>query len=154
MNTQRQQFINLRRNKYYTMRKTYSILLLILLLSVSACSTEPDIKELLNTLWKLESFENDGKTIIPPKDQTYNIQFHEDNTLNGKSDCNEMNGVFNLKSNYITIGSLATTEMYCGDTSLGGMYVEALQKSKSYKVDKNKLSIYYGTNSKLIFIGE
>jgi len=33
-------------------------------------------------------------------------------------------------------------------------YFEALDVVKSYEIDKNRLYIYYGTNSRLNFIGE
>ena len=136
------------------MKKQIHILLLILLVFVNTCSTEPETKELINTMWKLELFETDGGVIIPPKDQAYNIKFNDDNTLKGISDCNEIFGYYKLKSNNITIDSLITTKIYCGETSMGDKYSEALYKSKSYQIDRNKLSIYYGINSKLLFIGE
>ena len=91
---------------------------------------------------------------MPPKDQIYNIQFHADYTLNGRSDCNEILGGFKLKSDYITIDSLMTTEMYCGDTSLGDKYFKALHESETYQISQNVLIIYYGSDSKLFFVEE
>ena len=139
------------------MKKLNHIIFLILLFFVVSCedsSTESEIKELLNTFWKLESFETDGKIVVPPKDQIYNIQFYADYTLSGRSDCNEILGGFKLKSNYITIDSLMTTEMYCGDTSLGDKYFTALHESETYQIPQDVLTIYCENNLKLSFIGE
>ncbi len=136
------------------MIKPSNFLLLIILVFVATCSTEPETKELINTLWKLELFETNSGVIIPPKDQTYNIKFDDDNTLNGMNDCNEISGYYKLKSNYITIDSIATTKVYCGEASMDDKYIEALYKAKSYQITQNKLYIYYGNNSKLLFIGE
>jgi len=133
------------------------ILSTILLLFTSSCSdsaTETDSTELLNTLWVLKAFEVNGMLDIPPDDQVYNIQFNEDNKFTGRNDCNNISGNFSLNLNNITMDNLTTTEAYCGKESLDYRYFEALIVAEFYKIEKNELTIYYQTNSKLIFIGE
>lgn len=136
------------------MQKIKFLLLLFLLLLISNCknsTTEVDTQELIGTLWELEAFEIDSELIVPPKNQIYYIQFRADSTLIGQSDCNEIFGYYKVNSNYIEIDSLFTTKKGCGEDSMGSIYFEALYFAKSFKIDKNQLTIYYKTDSKLIF---
>ena len=128
-----------------------------LLLFTSSCSdsaTETNSTKLFNTLWVLEAFEVNRRHDIPPDDQVFNIQFREDNIFSGLNDCNSFLGSFILSSNNITIDNISSTEVYCGKESLDYRFLEALSEAESYKIEQNKLSIYYQTNSRLIFIGE
>jgi len=59
-------------------------------------STEPVKKEFLNTPWQLESFVTGGDIIKPPADQPYQISFTSDSTWEGRSDCNEIFGGYQL----------------------------------------------------------
>ena len=117
--------------------------------------TESETKPLINTIWKLESFDIDGKITKPPKEQVYNIKFLNDNTFSGKNDCNEINGHYTLNSdNSLGIDDIITTEIYCGTESLDDNYWDALHAVKSYELVKNQLYIYYGNSSKLNFTGD
>jgi len=145
------------------MRTTICIFLFlcfILLISIFQCKKvegpELETKKFMNTLWQLESFEIIGGEIIkPPKDQIYTVQFEEDNSFFAKSDCNEIVGNYEVKSGgSLIINIFAKTKIYCGKESLDKKYFEALDVVKSYEIDKNRLYIYYGTNSRLNFIGE
>lgn len=102
----------------------------------------------------LEAFEVNGMLDIPPDNQVYNIQFKVDNKFTGRNDCNDISGDFSSNSNNITMDNFTTTEVYCGKESLDYRYFEALRGAESYKIEKNELSIYYQTNSRLIFISE
>jgi len=103
----------------------------------------------------LESFNIEGEIVKPPQDQSYYIQFKEDSTFSGKSDCNEIFGnyIFDLDSSLI-IMQIVTTKIFCGTQSVGEKYFDAIHIARAYKIEDNKLSIYYGINSKLNFIGE
>jgi heat shock protein HslJ len=137
------------------MKKTKFILLIILLLFLNGCkdtATDAETKELLNTLWTLESFETDGEVIVPPEDQIYNIRFNTDGTFIGQNDCNEIGGKYRFfRNNQIEILEIGTTKIYCGQGSKDSIYFEALRKADSYEIEKNKLYIYYNSNSKLTF---
>jgi len=138
----------------------FLFLVSIFLISALHCEKvqdpEPETKEFLNTLWRLESFEPlDGEIIKPPDDQIYTIQFREDSTFFAKSDCNEIIGNYEVKSrDSLIINIFATTKIYCGEESLDEKYFMALNDVKSYEIDKNRLTIYYGNNSKLNYIDE
>ena len=138
--------------------KNFTLLIFsTLLLFTSSCSdsaTETNSLKLFNTLWVLDAFKVNGLLDIPPDDQVFNIQFKADRIFTGINDCNDISGEFSLNSNNITINRIITTDMYCGKESLDYRYLEALSGAETYKIEKNKLSIYYQTNSRLIFIGE
>jgi heat shock protein HslJ len=133
----------------------YSLFLffLFILFSCADSSVEPT-QELINTSWKLGLFEVDGSFIIPPTNQVYKIKFEEGNRFNGTNDCNEIFGYYILESSYITFTNIATTKVGCGELSMGDRFYEALVNSKTYIIEKDKLTITYDNNSKLIFISE
>jgi len=137
----------------------YALFFLILLFSCFLTEqeeNEPEEKSLQNTLWTLESFDIDGKIVKPPKDQIYTIQFKNDSTVTGKNDCNDFFANYMIPSDdSLRLEQLVTTEKGCGgDQSISDKYVQAVREAKSYKIHKNRLYIYYGDNSKLIFYGE
>jgi len=143
--------------EFSNMNKLNRITFLALFLFMVSCNdsaTETNPIELLNGVWVLKSFEVNGIQDIPPADQVYNIQFKADNKFSGINDCNTISGNYGLNSNNITIDNISSTEVYCGKESLDYRYLEALSGAETYKIEKNKLSIYYQTNSRLIFIGE
>ena len=115
---------------------------------------EPEEKTLQNTRWILESFDIDGNIVKPPKDQFYTIQFKEDGTVSGKIDCNEFYAKYLITSdNSLRLEQFMITEIACGgDQSISDKYVHGLGGAKSYNILKNYLYIYYGDNSRLVFL--
>ena len=112
---------------------------------------EPEEKNLQNTLWTLEYFDMEGIVSKPKDEQIYNVQFKEDCTFTGINDCNDFGGEYEVKTeNSIVILRVGGSKMYCRD-SMFLEYLEAFRTAKSYKIHKNRLYIYYGDNSKLIF---
>jgi len=131
----------------------------ILLISVFQCKKvegpELETKKFMNTLWRLESFEIIGGEIIkPPKDQIYTIQFKEDGKFYGTNDCNDIGGDYEVKSGQLLIISKVGGSKVNCPNSLYLDYFNAIEDANSYELQKNKLHIYYGNNSRLNFIGE
>ncbi len=139
--------------------KTINIVILLcfsfLIFHCKNSPTESETKPLLDTIWKLESFDIDGVITKPPEDQVSNIRFLKDNTFSGRSDCNEIYGQYTINSgNTLNIDNIATTKIYCGTESLYDNYLEALHTVRSYELVKNQLYVHYENNSKLNFTGE
>jgi len=113
-------------------------------------------KEFLNTIWTLEFFEINGEVVTPPENQLYTIQFKGDGTVSGKNDCNDFVANYLIPSDdSLRIVQFFTTKKGCGgDQSISDRYVQGVREAKSYNIHKNKLTIYYGDNSRLIFYGE
>jgi len=140
------------------MKRTKYTLLLFLLFFSSSCensTTEIETKEFLNTLWKLEAFEIDGEIITPPVEQNYNIKFQSESTFVGKSACNDIGGNYKLEGeNLLIVSKLGTTFANCGEGSFYGAFYSAVHKLSSYYLHNNRLTLFYGNNSKLIFKAE
>ena len=116
---------------------------------------DPPIKEFMNTLWTLESFEVEGEVIMPPKDQIYTILFKDDSTFTGKADCNDIFGKYLISSDQsIKVIKIGTTFAYCGKNSMYTNYYSALDNIYSYRIDTTQLYLYYAKSSRLIFIHE
>jgi len=135
-----------------------SIIILALLFIINSCensTTEIETKEILNVLWKLEAFETDGEKITPPIDQVYNIKFTSDSTFIGKSDCNDIGGIYKFNGeNLIIVTKLGTTFANCGEDSFYGNFYTAIHQLSSFNLNKNRLTLNYGNNSKMIFKAE
>lgn len=115
-------------------------------------STEPVKKEFLNTPWQLESFVTGGDIIKPPADQLYQISFTSDSTWEGRSDCNEIFGGYQLlPDSHLKIKMFGTTEIYCGEESLDDMYDKAVYGMNAYEIRNKTLHLYYGENAELVF---
>jgi heat shock protein HslJ len=144
------------------MKRISLIYVLFFLVPLFNCFlTEPEEneleeKKLQNIRWILESFDIDGNIVTPPKDQAYTIQFKEDSTVSGKIDCNYFYAKYLITSdNSLRLEQFMVTEIGCGgDQSISDKYVQAVREAKSYEIHKNRLYIYYGDNSKLIFYSE
>jgi len=128
----------------------------LLLFNCNKSPTESEPKDLLTTLWTLESFNIEGNIVKPPNDQLYTIQFKIDSTVSGKNDCNDFYANYLVTSdNYLRFEQLVTTKKGCGgDQSISEKYIQGLYGAKSYKIHKNSLYIYYGNESTLIFYSE
>lgn len=117
---------------------------------------ELEEKNLQYTRWTLESLDIEGTIVKPPKDQVYTIQFKGDSTVSGKIDCNDFYAEYLITSdNSLRLEQFMVTEIVCGgDQSISNKFSLGLREAKSYKIHKNRLFIYYGDNSKLIFYSE
>ena len=129
--------------------------LTIIFVTTLACTntTEPETKEFINTIWKLESFETMGvEVLVIPNDQIYQVQFFTNDSINGVNHCNTLYGKYELKTDKIlTIKELGGTKKGCGDNSMSNMFIATMYDAQSYEINRDELHIYYGTNSRLNF---
>ncbi len=106
--------------------------------------SEKTQKELLGRIWQLQSLETiDGDKIDVPEDQFYTLQIHEDGSFGGTSDCNAYGGKVNVDDGLFRVTELVHTEAYCGDESLDGTYMNALQSALAFEVRSGRLRIFY-----------
>ncbi len=130
---------------------------IILLFSIAcSTSTEPGTKELLSTLWKVESLKIGEETIIPPEGKLYTAKFLVDSAVSGKCDCNNFGAnYFIAHGDSLRIDQIQITEIGCGgDQSFSSEYIVNIRAAQSYSIDKNKLYIYTNNNSIIKYIGE
>ena len=133
-------------------------LLLLLFLAFSCSPTEDDVNEqqlLIGSNWILESYQIGNADTTPiPQDELYTIIFKEDQTIEGKADCNHCPGGYELgPENSISISAWCT-EMACGSFSFGTALIEAF----GYDLQNRYLQIYFndpsGSIGKLYFHSE
>jgi heat shock protein HslJ len=100
-----------------------------------------------------------GQAIINVFPTPITITFTNLGTLSGNGGCNSYQGGYTLTGTsgpfgkQITIGPLASTQMYCADTSsLETTYLQILQAANSYNIDTNSvLSLRAPSGSTLVY---
>ena len=130
------------------------IYLLFFILTNSACDSSVNIeqKDILNTIWILNSLNEEGNSIPIPDNQLYSVQFNDDSTVGGKNDCNDFYADYLISQDSLFIYQLVSTKKGCnGDQAFSNKYIEALNITKSLKIKNDNLYVYYGNNSELIF---
>ncbi len=134
------------------------------ILCAAACinvsnSSKPD-KELIGTVWDLQSFEETGGTTTPVGSQGITLVFSKNGSIiEGKSYTiqgetipgNAYGGVYGIeKDRGIVIDSLWSTKVGLPAGSRYNEYLEALDNASAYEIDGNKLRIYYFSKSKVL----
>ncbi len=78
---------------------------------------------------------------VPPGEQSkYTIAFASDGTFSATADCNQVAGVYKASgSDALTILPGPSTMAYCGDGSLGDLYVHSLSTTTNYKIANGEL---------------
>jgi heat shock protein HslJ len=92
-----------------------------------AASAGPTANPIQNITWKWVSVteQSTGAVTTVPVSKNYTLTFNPDGTLKGKADCNTFTGSYSQANGLIiTLG--ASTQMYCGDTSLDQKYLALL----------------------------
>ena len=116
------------------MNKTHLALLLpwmlTLLLLIAACApaaTSTPNNSIQGIVWQWTSVTNQTtqeKTSVP-NPENYTITFNDDETLDGKADCNTFSGTYSQENGFsITLGP--STLMVCGEASLDQQYLALL----------------------------
>lgn len=118
---------------------------------------EPPDMSIVGVKWILESIQYSPVTVIPIIESFY-ILLREDFNVGMEVDCNHCGGRYSLGDNNSILFDYTTifcTEMYCGDDSMDEEFHEALNLATKYKVEGNRLRIYFNNgSSQLNFIAE
>lgn len=118
---------------------------------------EPPDMSIVGVKWILESIQYSPVTVIPIIKSFY-IRLREDFQVGMTVDCNHCGGWYSLGANNsisFDYTTLFCTEMYCGDDSMDEEFHAALNSATKYKVEGNRLRIYFNNGSShLNFIAE
>lgn len=100
---------------------------MLLLTACSSAATTTPSNTITGIVWQWVSVTNQttGEKTTVPVPRSYTITFNTDGTLTGKADCNDFSGTYSQESGF-TIKLGATTQAYCGDTSLDQQYLTLL----------------------------
>lgn len=99
----------------------------------------PDITETL-WLWQQTSM-NDDTEVSPDNSESYTLTLNTDGTINGKADCNNFTGSYEITGSNITFGPMATTRAFCGESSLDTQYLQDLSNAATYFTQEGDLYI-------------
>ncbi len=123
------------------------------LLLVAVDHSPPAPPPLFETHWKLISI--DGQPIVtkvPPED-AHLVLTEETNRAAGYSGCNRFSGGFELDSERLAFGPLASTRRACVDTmELEASYFGALERVDRFEIVERELRLYGGPETVACFV--
>jgi heat shock protein HslJ len=103
---------------------------------------------LTGTTWYVTSLVDSGGQIwTPVPAYPISLEFAADGSLNGKSGCNNYFGSYNVSGSTISIGTLGTTLMYCGEAGVMDretIYLSVLPQMKVYRISGDALTLSDG----------
>jgi heat shock protein HslJ len=128
--------------------KTYGIVLVAAIIALSSCRTSTSVKEdemaLPSGTWALTTIEpHDAATIPVPDPSRYTVEFHDDNSVHIRADCNVCNGSYENQGAHIELGLLACTLAACPPQSLADSFLDALSSATTYEISKGELLVVY-----------
>jgi heat shock protein HslJ len=104
---------------------------------------------LTGTSWYLNSFvDAKGQIWTPGPTFPISLQLTDDGKLNGNAGCNNYFGSYTFSGNMITISTLGSTAMFCGEQGimdLEATYLAVLPQMNLYQVSGNQLTLSDGT---------
>lgn len=103
-------------------------------------------QNLEGTSWQAISYNNGKQAVTSVLAGTeLTADFGADGSLSGSAGCNQYSGQYEIDGNKITIGPLASTEMYCegpaGVMDQESQFLAALQSAATYKIEGNRLEL-------------
>jgi heat shock protein HslJ len=110
-----------------------TLLVVLAAVAMMACDESPtNPSDLVGDVWRLASIDTAGTgPVIVPDPDRYTIQFLESGRLSVRADCNTCGGSYALTGTALSLGALACTRAFCGNTSLDGMFTQALGQTRS-----------------------
>ncbi len=82
-----------------------------------------------------------GSAVSPTDPDKYSVTFNANGTLSAISDCNTAQGTFTLRRANLAVDFTSGTTENCGNNSLSGEFIDAVEDAASYQVDGNSLAI-------------
>ena len=105
-------------------------------------ATSTATSTLTQKTWIWESAVDARGTDVQPEDPTeFELTFVADGTLTSTTDCNRVGGEYATHAEVLSIGSLVSTEMYCGDDTLEEAYTGMLGLVGSHVIEGDTLKL-------------
>jgi putative lipoprotein len=130
--------------------KKYLLLLLMISLTVSACTAErPSVS--LTGSWKLTSYGPAGAPTPAVANVEAGLTFNTDGTVTGNSGCNSFGGSYAVNGDKVTFKEIISTLMACDDPRMA--QEEAVHKvltdTATFKIEGNTLTL---TNNGMVLV--
>lgn len=119
------------------MRKFKSTIVAMLSAALCACTVTnkpaDDDTAGLQVEWRLDSYRIDCETTIFDETSNYKLSFNDtDNTFSLSTDCNMINGVFEITNDTIHFNNMLVTEMACDNMTVEQNMLRLLNDSTAY----------------------
>lgn len=90
--------------------------------------------------WKwLSATATDGTVVSPKKVEAFSVRFNASGAFSAETDCNSISGSYEARNGSLSLGSIASTKMFCED-SQEGEFTELLSTVVTYRfVDNSQL---------------
>ena len=126
-----------------TIRGTCAIGLLMAVVTAMGCGDSPTSpSDLTGRMWRLVSIEPaSGPSTVVNDASRYWLEFISETALSARADCNTCTGSYSLSGTTVSIGPLACTRAFCGETSLDTVFMQGLNDANSLTVDDQLLEI-------------
>jgi heat shock protein HslJ len=103
-------------------------------------------QDLAGSSWLVIGYNNGKQAVVSVTIGTeLTANFGKDGNLTGNAGCNNYNGPYKVDGDKITIGPLASTQMFCNDPAgvmdQEAQYLAALQTAATYKIEGNALEL-------------
>lgn len=87
--------------------------------------------------WKwVDTKMNNDKIITPKKSDAFSINFKDNGSINGTTDCNNFFGKYEISGNKLSFSALGSTLMFC-EGSQENVFTKSLNEIESYFIDEN-----------------
>lgn len=132
--------------------KNYLLILFIICLTVSACSSKENTRPLIGS-WRLTAYGPVDSTTPAVPDVDAILIFGEDGTLAGSTGCNELGGDYVIEGDQITFGQIVSTLILCPDLQMAqeeAMF-QVLRETASFNIEGDTLTI---TNNDTVLVFE
>jgi heat shock protein HslJ len=118
-------------------------ILILSLLALVACSSQPIEQTILDTQWQWSSMEETEPASISlvPNPESYTLILHPDDSFEIKADCNMVLGSYKLDGKSIAFQFGPSQMAFCGEDSLDFQYLDFMGKVDSFYVEEGKLKL-------------
>lgn len=133
------------------MKKTFILMLLVVLAAVVSCHTTQESTASINGEWEVKQLN--GKDIAPAEGETPYLGFDKDNVY-GFTGCNQLTGTINVKaflSGRPDFSHLGMTRMLCHGT-YEEEFMAALGKVKKSEVGDETMKLSDGRGNVLVLL--
>jgi heat shock protein HslJ len=103
-------------------------------------------QDLSGSSWLVTSYNNGNQAVVSVTIGTaITADFGKDGNLSGNAGCNNYTGSYKVDGDMITIGSLASTQMFCNEPAgvmdQEAQYLAALQSAATYRIEGLRLEL-------------
>ena len=128
-------------------------LMLVLMLSLTACSSTEAAEEIREIQWQwvgLVETEPAAQSVVP-NPESFTLFLDAEGSMSLQVDCNSASGSYLLDGYSLSIEVGMSTLAYCGDDSLDQAFLTMLSTVESYALENGTLFLNLADGSRMLF---